>query len=310
MIPARLGQTPRTDGGPRRGVAGGGRGRADRRALPRPHACRAGRHGRRVAGRGRAPAAGGGPQTGVAARGCRRRGPRPGPSPGVPRGADDRPAAPPSRDRGLRRHRARRAAVAGHGVPALAQPRRGPRRRRPAGPRARRAHRAPGGRRAGRRPRGRDGAPRHQARQRPARRRRTGQGHRLRHRPRRRRRHHHLDRHDGGHPGLPGARGGAGRDGRLPLGRLLAGVDALHGDRGRAALRHGRQPPRRPAPRRLRRVRPAVPAGPDHPADRAPAAARPREPPGHAAGARRPRPARRHRGRHRGGAGHAVLRPS
>ena len=99
-----------------------------------------------------------------------RRGGRPAAAAGPARGPDRRPAEPPARDLGLRRRPGGRPAVAGHGVPALAQPRRGAHRGRraaggPGGP-----DRRPGGRRAGRHARGRDRAPRREAGQHPDRR--------------------------------------------------------------------------------------------------------------------------------------------
>ncbi len=77
-----------------------------------------------------------------------------------------------------------------------------------------------GGRRPGRRPPGRTRAPRHQAGQHPALRRRPGPGHRLRHRQDPRRPRQHPDRHHARHRQVPRAGAGARRTRRRTHRRL------------------------------------------------------------------------------------------
>ena len=185
-----------------------------RGALSAEVADRRRRHGHRVAGARRAARPRGRDQAGaLPARGGGRRG-RPAAAAGAPGGPDRGSAEPSARDLGLRRRAGVGPAVAGHGVPALAQPRGRARRGRRPARRPGRPDRGPGRRRAGGHARRGDRAPGRQAGQHPDRPGRPdrgpGQDHRLRHLARQRRRHAHPDRADHRDAGLPGPRGRPG----------------------------------------------------------------------------------------------------
>ena len=167
-----------------------------------------------------------------------------------------------------------------------------------------------GARRARRRPPGRPRAPRRQARERPALRRRPGQGRRLRPGPRRVRRHqpHHHHRRPDGHRRLPLPRAGRARRGRPALRRLRRRHPALR-DAHRQPSRTTARPPSRsptgtctttcPPPSSLVPGLPAELDAPGRPGHQP----RPRRPPGRRPpvprrGGRRPPGAVRRRARH------------
>ena len=139
-----------------------------------------------------------------------------------------------ARHQHVRRRGARRPAVAGDGVPAVDSLATVLREKGPLLPVRAAAIGRAGGRRAGRRARRRRGAPRRQAGQRPHRRRRPGQAHRLRGLPRGRRRAAHPHRPDRGHPRVPGPRDRAGPHPDRRLRRVRARRHPVRRRRGRA----------------------------------------------------------------------------
>ena len=175
------------------------------------------------------------------------------------RGEGGRGGRARARGRRLRRRRDGGAAVHGHGIrPRPLAP--GPARSaRAAGAGGGPAHRHADGRRAGRRTCPGAGAPRRQAGQHPAgKRRRAGQADRLRPGPRRGRRRHDPERRRGRHAALHGPRAGPRRGDRPPRRPVQPGKHALRHVHRRPAV-PGRDAGGR-APPGLRRRAPADPA--------------------------------------------------